>query len=169
MDWRKAKVVFLDIDGVLNYAPYRNEQVDKTVDLTRYVDRTLCNMFAGWVNREGIVVVGVSSWFVGSDKKDLKMVSESLGFNIFCTGRHCGGGFGRGTGVLDFVEENEITKWAIIDDAGANMYLYPSVIINGRLGITPYDLLAAKNMIDIGHSKVQTASYRKLQQQGERK
>lgn len=169
MDWRKARVVFLDIDGVLNYAPYRNEQVDKTVDLTRYVDRELCEMFAGWVNRSGFVVVGVSSWFIGSDEDDLKKVSDGLGFNIFYTGDQCGGGFARGTGVLDFVERNEITKWAVIDDAGANMYLYPTVIINGRIGVTPYDLLAANNMLDLGHSKAQISSYRQLQKQGGRK
>ncbi|URC22147.1 hypothetical protein CHUUTOTORO_00620 [Serratia phage vB_SmaM-ChuuTotoro] len=169
MDWRRARVIFLDIDGVLNYSPYRNEQLDKTVDLTRYVDRTLCTMFANWVNRNGFVVVGVSSWFIGSDGEDLKKVSEDLGFKIFCTGDRCGGGFGRGTGVLDFVERNKITKWAVIDDAGANMYLFPTVIVNGRIGVTPYDLMAAKNMIDIGHSKEQTTLYRQLQQQGERK
>jgi hypothetical protein len=167
MDWRKAKVVFLDIDGVLNYGPYRHVGVDKTVSLTRYVDRSLCDMFAGWVIRHGIVVVGVSSWFCGSDDEDLRHVSDVLGFNILCTGYHCGGGFGRGTGVLDFVEEKKITKLAVIDDAGANMYLYPTVIVNGRLGITPFDLMTAKSMIDIGHSMRQTTSYRKLQLKGD--
>lgn len=143
---KKRKVVFLDIDGVLNRAAY-DEEICDVYDDTRYVERELADKLCVWGNEQNIEFVGVSSWFVGR-KAETSAIANFLGIYMKDTSDRCGGGFHRGLGVLDYVEKHGLTHGCVLDDAGGGMYGFPTVNVNGRIGITQYDLANAEFMLD---------------------
>lgn len=143
---KKRNVVFLDIDGVLNRAAY-DEEICDVYDATRYVERELADKLSEWGNDNGVEFVGISAWFIGRTA-ETSAIADFLGIRMTETSKHCGGGFHRGIGVLDYVEKHGLTNWCVLDDAGGGMYGFPTVVVNGRLGITQYDLANAEFMLD---------------------
>lgn len=156
--------VFLDIDGVLNNIETLSSDRCMTLDATRWADIQLSAKFSLWCKQHDILVIGTSSWFVGSDREDILKVSRFLDIEIVDIISHCGGGHGRGLSVLDFVEKHGLENWAVLDDAGGKMYTYPTVNVNGRIGITNFDLLNLKTMVDTRTPLWQTSSYRNRQE-----
>lgn len=143
---KKRNVVFLDIDGVLNRAAY-DEEICAVYDATRYVERELADKLSEWGNDKGIEFVGISAWFIGRTA-ETSAIADFLGIYMKDTSDRCGGGFERGLGVLDYVEKHGLTRWCVLDDAGGGMYGFPTVNVNGRVGVTQYDLANAEFMLD---------------------
>lgn len=163
MELKNKRVVFLDIDGVLNTQETLRSNRVKIIDPTRWVDCDMASSLLRWVRDNDVVVVGTSSWFIGSDQEDMDSVSQFLGLPIVGKIDHCGGGYGRGLSVLEFVEEHDLTHWAVLDDAGGHMFTYPTVIVNGRCGLTDFDLATLKMIVDTETPICKALSYRKRQ------
>lgn len=163
------KYVFLDIDGVLNSAASRDDdsiEYKTEQPLSRYLVNKLRSWhdMATWLNSgslTNIYFIGISSWFTSRDvAKELEEVSKLLKIDIVDCIDYCGGGSGRGKSLLDYVEEHEIRYWAVLDDAGGYMYGYPTVNVNGRIGLTDYDLQMVDFFLDSYRGPEYISEYR---------
>ncbi|QCW23791.1 hypothetical protein AAS21_gp053 [Pantoea phage vB_PagS_AAS21] len=160
-------VLFLDIDGVLNSGrraeAYKDGETDDLLffedprGFLHWVEKDKLEMFQRFVERVDAVIVGVSSWFEATNdlttEQDMVTnfaIAEFLGIGdrFIGTTRTTGGGLYRGHAVLNYVVKNNVRAWAVVDDAGENMYDYPTWVINGREGITPKDIESIENSIN---------------------
>lgn len=147
------KVIFLDIDGVLNYEGYGRV----TSTGARFVDPVLIKKLKKIIDCTGAKVVLSSTWRKGiydmregkNDTTDARDVSELItelkkyGVEIFAVTPMLGMVL-RGDEIRAFLSEwrgEEIDKFVIIDDIPI-MYPYNSVFVNTdyRKGITDSDV-----------------------------
>lgn len=157
------RVLFLDIDGVLNTAETLGSDRCETYSPSEWVDSKLASTLSQWAAENDVVVVGTSSWFVGCSKEDIAKVGEFLNLPLVDRIGYCGGGHERGLSVLNYVEDKGLTNWSVLDDAGGNMFTYPTVNVNARMGITKFDLMILKIMVDTHTPMWKTLSYRNRQ------
>lgn len=158
---KEPTILFLDIDGVLNSGIFHEllhedprleckiKSFNDPRGFSHYVEKDKLEIFQKFVEARDAYVVGVSSWFTGF--KDITKESQALNIAIaqflgiedrfLGTTRTTGGGLARGDAVLEMVQENNWKVWAVIDDAGSNMYRYPTRVISGRYGLHPLDLV----------------------------
>lgn len=178
------KVVFLDIDGVLNSGLdgerledivssnlsdkdkcYEIQKEFNTFGLFKYNSETDCtHLFptSGSYNLISKNKLKLFKHFAEVNKVDTVVVVSSVAIcrdilylaellELPCTmirkGIYCSGGHMRGQGVLRFVKENNVQNWCVIDDAGGNCYSFPTVNVNGRIGLTWRDIKQAEHFL----------------------
>ena len=154
------KIIFLDIDGVLNGAFSRHigdadeNAVVRSWDNPHgdYVELSILNILRRIIEQTGAKVVITSSW-AHSDEDGVNigiMMDIPTIDKTWCTG----GSLQRGESVLDWIDSHDVESYIIIDDAGHNMYesynsrLWSRMIhTNGRLGMQPSDEPKAVHML----------------------
>ena len=145
-------IIFLDIDGVLNSSISHHHAPDdeKIFFGSDWVFKPLLKAFQDFIRPSSIMIVGVSSWFSVRNEMENVQIMTGLGLidRFLGTTDFTGGGLSRGNSVLRFVEKHKLKHWCVLDDAGAMMYQYPTVIVNGRTGINLQDLKAVSYMLE---------------------
>lgn len=152
VDLSNTPIIFLDIDGVLNSSISHHHAPDeeKIFFGGDWVFKPLLQAFQNFLKPSGIMIVGVSSWFTVRNEVENVKIMTALGLvdRFLGTTDFTGGGLSRGNSVLRFVEKYKLKHWCVLDDAGAMMYQYPTVIVNGRTGINMQDLNAISYMLE---------------------
>ena len=126
------KVVFLDVDGVLNSNEYfasnddevkkfyqKNNDVyddieNRIIRQMMDIDMDKFNLLKDAVNKLGAYVVIVSSWKKLSIYPQLKERLVSMGLPII--GETIDNGSDRGNGIKDYLLKHEVSDYVILDD-----------------------------------------------------
>lgn len=118
------KVIFLDIDGVLNSSrscmalggfPFPGKSKDR--DWHKF-DDVAVGLLRSIVSKTGAEVVLSSSWRIGMGKKEMKELGERLGVNIFDKTRSSIGSEKRGHQIQEWLDSHTyVTSYVIIDDS----------------------------------------------------
>lgn len=164
------KYIFLDIDGVLNSA--NNAWIFiKRPDLKinfRFLDRgnwveiPLLNLLKDLVNDNHAMIVGVSSWFSWNDEfppehffskqSVIQAIEDTLQLPVYSVVDYTGGSEWRGASVLRWLEAHNYSQdkdaFVVLDDGGERYYNFPTVISNGRTGLTKEDMIQAQLLLD---------------------
>lgn len=154
------KIIFLDIDGVLNSYEgwvridngdesnlrYLNE--DKYAKGS-WVDNLLVDRLRELISNTEATIVGVSSWF--TSRHDVEEVSDFLGIKITETTDYTGGGLQRGMSVDRYVNEHKVKDYVVLDDS-LQMYNEEQqknlIHVNGRTGLTDEDVQKAISILN---------------------
>ncbi len=125
------KVVFLDIDGVLNSNQFfasnhdevkefykcKNDSIsihDRVVRQMMDIDINKFNMLKNCVNKLNLYVVIVSSWKKLSIYPQLKNLLVDMGLPII--GETIDNGSDRGTGIKNYLLTHDVSDFVILDD-----------------------------------------------------
>lgn len=136
------RIIFLDVDGVLN-------QLQKY-----FIDKKCVQRLSSLVDAD-VKIVLISSWRLGfemdyskysSQIKNLRDVCKQFGFDIRYKTQKLGD---RREEVLDFMKGKSVSNYIILDDdkseyssiAGLNLYL-----INSKTGLTDFDIIKVRKM-----------------------
>lgn len=162
------KYIFLDIDGVLNGANNVWKFVDdpalesnyRFLDRGNWVEVEILKRLQNLVNETGAVIIGISSWFISGRKGSkgyikefgLEAIEEVLELPIFDISDCVGGSEERGRGLLNWLSRNNYDEskdsFVVLDDGGERYYNFPTVISNGRTGLTDNDIILAKYFLN---------------------
>lgn len=156
------KYIFLDIDGVLNSGQNAWKFIHNPELLPQYrflgkgdwVEVELLNRLIELVKDEDAKIVGVSSWFtfIKDPKAELKEIEDVLMLPVYDVSHSTGGGVHRGHGVLSWLKEKGYDEtrdsFVVLDDGGERYYGFPTVITNGRTGLTDDDIILAKEHLN---------------------
>lgn len=119
----KNKIIFLDIDGVLNSGEYWDiikPYEDKLTEMQREIDSECLDNLKKIVNVTKAKIVVISSWKNTTRKfREFKKYMFENGLNIYDTTKNSPeGGINRGTEIRQWLEEHkdEVDKFIIIDD-----------------------------------------------------
>ena len=157
------KVVFLDIDGVLNSYDfivknhnnilnyYKNNKYDPN-DMEQAADIQLMtidmekfNMLRDAVNKIGAYVVIISSWKINREYKQIKERFINMGLPVI--GETKDRNIGRGNGIKNYVLENKVDRYVVIDD---NIFSdYDEEIIKRFIKTDSYDGGLKRKHIDM--------------------
>lgn len=117
------KVIFLDIDGVLNSLrscvalggyPFPGRSKERDWHL---FDEVAVGLLRRAVRKTGAVCVLSSSWRLGMDVPELKDLADRLGVPIIGKTRDTYGSERRGPQIRDWLLSNpEVDRYAILDD-----------------------------------------------------
>lgn len=118
-----AKIVFLDIDGVLNSSVYADEYVEKHEDDPDYhiwCDPVACQKVADFCEQNSAWLVISSSWRYTNDiQKTVDRLEEIKGFHPlipYIVGQTSRKGRTRGDQIKDFTDTFGIQHYCIVDD-----------------------------------------------------
>jgi hypothetical protein len=141
------KVIFLDIDGVLN----TNSEIGKHGP--NYVDPVKVDRIRQIISSTGASVVISSNWRydMGSVYKVLDPIKESI------IGR-TGISSSRQEEINDWLEENQPDGWVAIDDLDLP-FDNKMVLTDENVGITEADISKAIEILGGEKSLIETASY----------
>ena len=133
-----VNIIFLDIDGVINIKTddFSTVQSPKAIE---YLNR-LCH-------ETGFKIVVCSSW---RDRIDYKEYLHNLGLDekIEILGKTNNSNSGKEFEIMKYVEENDIGKYIVIDDAYFSVSMTPHHIQTApRLGFTENKYLEALTKI----------------------
>lgn len=156
------KYIFLDIDGVLNSGQNAWKFIDNPALLPQYrflskgdwVEVDLLNRLIKLVKDEDAKIVGVSSWFtfIKDRESEMKQIEDVLLLPVYDVSHCTGGGVSRGHGVLTWLEEKGYDEkkdsFVVLDDGGERYYGFPTVITDGRIGLTDEDIILAKELLN---------------------
>lgn len=107
------KVLFLDIDGVLNCQSTKEKLPTVFGDFTG-VDTKLLNKFKNWLKDKDVKIVLSSSWRLDEryDKAFTNRLKE-LGLSWISETPNLGH---RGKDIAAWLDQNDVSHWAILDD-----------------------------------------------------
>lgn len=150
----KSKVIFLDIDGVLNsqVSCFNDDLAIRTK--LGYIGTKELNRFKELLASTDAKVVLISSWAKSSKHDDYKdrekEISEALGVDIHDTIDFTGGGRSRGESILRYVLDHEVEKYVVLDDS-IQHYVYALegnfIQVNGLIGLSFYDVQLALRIL----------------------
>lgn len=119
----KNKIIFLDIDGVLNSDKYWEEikpYEDKLTEMQREIDSECLNNLKKIVNETKAKIVVTSSWKNTTRKfREFKKYMFENGLSIYDTIQNSPeGGINRGAEIRQWLEEHkdEVDNFIIVDD-----------------------------------------------------
>lgn len=143
------KIIFLDLDGVLNSAwLYKHKDYSMCITDDHYpgdlIEKDKLAILHRIIEETGAKVVFTTSWM--SEYWTPERLGAFLSVDgidqTWCTG----GGLDRGRSVLDWVDAHDVESYVVVDDGGANMYDNNSaalwlrmVHVHGRYGLLPSD------------------------------
>lgn len=160
------KIIFLDIDGVLN-SGIRHETepywyTKPTPDDIRiyhggdWIEIKMLQMLKDLVDEYNLYIVGISSWFSRNEKlkhKNYKVIAEFLDLPIIDISNNTGGQ--RDRGAIEWIKEHpeyEVEEWCYLDDAD-HLFDDPSdprlVQPSGRYGLQDYDIEEIKKVLKL--------------------
>ena len=162
------KYIFLDIDGVLNcgqsargYLANPETKVNyRFLDRGNWVEVELLKRLQGLVKDEDAHIVGVSSWFgcLADNEEERKAglsslqdIADVLQLPVYGISHSTGGGVSRGRGVLSWLREQGyqegVDSFVVLDDGGDKYYAYPTIAVNGWVGLSDEDIVKAKEIL----------------------
>jgi len=120
------KIIFLDFDGVLNYQKFvldRNRKIRniEPYDSLELLDLRKVLLVKDICNNTGAKIVVVSSWKKMLSYSDVEKVLKDIGLPIIGTTITNEHGT-RGKEIKDFIKENNIKNYIVIDDEIFNDY-----------------------------------------------
>lgn len=145
-------IIFLDCDGVIN-------NWDSVIESGGYrlpyvAERKLVNILKKFCEEEDAIVVLTSTWRISITKSELlEVIGNWLDFHLpsgskWKTGRDKRGF--RGNEVIDWFNDNPIfknNKYVILDDDSDFHPDQHFVKINGEVGLTEADIIAARSFL----------------------
>jgi hypothetical protein len=138
------KVLFLDIDGVLNNESTK-EQIETVLGPMDAVDKRLLDKFMSWwKSRPDVKIVLSSSWRLSEDVFGpvFKDCLKASGINWIDETPNLGH---RGEEIATWINAhtNDITHWAILDDEGNKIHPVGrfAVICSSKWGLRDKDLI----------------------------
>jgi hypothetical protein len=110
------KVIFLDIDGVLNCNSflYSNNRCDR--EDVEMIDPSLILKLNRIIKETGANVVISSSWRIQYNHKQLQEMFDKIGFIGNVVGQTIYSIFDRGYEIIDYLRNNDVDKFVILDD-----------------------------------------------------
>lgn len=152
------KIVFLDIDGVLNHEKfYSDTKTNRTIRKYRKnnIDPRSAKLVVDLCKQTGAKIVISSSWrFDGLDEltKRLRIagIKDNYVLGVCSLERpHEFGGTNKGTVIQRYIDENNIDKYVILDDEDMLETQKPYFIKTSRwTGFTKEDLKRAINILN---------------------
>lgn len=120
------KVIFLDIDGVLNSVEWLNRYPE--VRLRDQVDPEAVAVLNNIIDKTGAKVVISSSWRIFHSLNFIKQVLENSGFRGEIVGKTPGGGGVRGPQIQEWLDNNPVESFVILDDSADMEHLLPKLV-----------------------------------------
>lgn len=160
------RIIFLDIDGVLNHEAFYRERTKKRVqDIKAYELQNIDPVCIGHLNQlcqdAGAKVVISSSWRSKGDATYFQQLFSKLGFTGEVVGKtpHSQHRF-RGLEILDWMKANEdllgqhysdYEDYVILDDDSDMLYWQRNnfLLVDRHVGITPMTVFRAKRILRI--------------------
>lgn len=164
------KYIFLDIDGVLNSANNAWKFIKQPelkvnyrfLDRGNWVEITLLDLLKDFIKNNNAVIVGISSWFSWDEQLPeehffsknsvLQAIENTLQLPVYSVIDYTGGSEARGRSLLKWLEDNNYSPdkdaFVVLDDGGDRYYNFPTVIINGKTGLTTENMVKAQFFLD---------------------
>lgn len=160
------KIIFLDIDGVLNHQQFYTDR--QNIKDGSYVENNICRKSVSnlndLINETGAKVVVSSTWRHGRTASDMQDILNEVGFTgevIDCTPNLRGQGCLRGNEILKWVKDNKeligadyynFTDYVIMDDDSDMLYWQRNnfLLIDRFVGLTMGAVFQAKKMLNGG-------------------
>lgn len=159
------KIIFLDIDGVLNHEDFykRRKLGEFEYPLSELCPKTIANLNV-LIAETGAKVVISSTWRLGRSAAEIQVLLEGRGFTgevIDCTPNLRGEGCLRGNEILKWVKDNKdligadyynFTDYVILDDDSDMLYWQRNnfLLIDCFVGLTMGAVFQAKKMLNGG-------------------
>lgn len=114
---RQMKIIFLDIDGVLN-----NDYTKEKFEGFTGIDARLRDMFLDWWRDRDYDIILSSSWRIPSAHGDFLAELERNGLKWVSQTPYLRG-IGRGHEIQESLNSNNPSKYVILDDLGPSEFL----------------------------------------------
>lgn len=157
-----TKLIFLDIDGVLNCNDTINKprwKDNEEGQKNYFLDEDLIQLLNYVIKRTGAKVVVSSTWRKLYEQEHLQTILEDYGFEgeiIGMTGACCSGI--RGVEILNYVKENDgqlghysdFNSYVILDDDSDMLIWQKDNFVNtdGRVGLAKHHVYKAINILN---------------------
>lgn len=162
------KVIFLDIDGVLNNATcnYIDVEFGRFGRTREFIDRKCVDILNRITDETGAVIVVSSTWRIGQSLEDLINLFKQIGITgkvIGKTDRLQEPYSLRGNEIYKWIDDNiEVSRWdfkeyVIIDD-DSDMLLWQLnhfVHTDGQIGLTDKDADKAIEILNLTYKRIQ--------------
>lgn len=160
------KIIFLDIDGVLNSTTYFMSNKDELKKKTDYkpsydLDPNAINLLNNLIAETGAKVVVSSTWRSGKEKEELQSILEEKGFKGEVIDKTPYGCYMcvRGNEIYRWLCDNEkiigkrvsdYDEYVILDDDSDMLYWQRNnfILVDGWVGLTPNICYRARKILN---------------------